>query len=84
MTMEELIIHNIKTLGIDMIKEAKSGHPGIVLGAAPMMYTLFSKHLLYNVNDPAWFNRDRFVLLAGHGSASLEIPSIKSPSPQRQ
>lgn len=71
MTIEELIIHNIKTLGIDMIKEAKSGHPGIVLGAAPIMYTLFSKHLLYNVNDPDWLNRDRFVLSAGHGSALL-------------
>lgn len=71
MTMEELIIRNIKTLGIDMIKQAGSGHPGIVLDAAPMMYTLFSKHLLYNVNDPHWLNRDRFVLSSGHGSALL-------------
>lgn len=71
MTMEELIIRNIKTLGIDMIKQAGSGHPGIVLDAAPMMYTLFSKHLLFNVNDPHWLNRDRFVLSSGHGSALL-------------
>lgn len=71
MTMEELIIRNIKTLGIDMIKQAGSGHPGIVLDAAPMMYTLFSKHLLFNVNDPHWLNRDRFVMSSGHGSALL-------------
>ena len=71
MTMEELIIRNIKTLGIDMIKQAGSGHPGIVLDAAPMMYALFSKHLLFNVNDPHWLNRDRFVLSSGHGSALL-------------
>lgn len=71
MTMEELIIRNIKTLGIDMIKKAGSGHPGIVLDAAPIMYTLFSRHLLYNVNDPHWLNRDRFVLSSGHGSALL-------------
>ena len=71
MTMEELIIRNIKTLGIDMIKEAESGHPGIVLDAAPMMYTLFAKHFIYNTNDPHWLNRDRFVLSSGHGSALL-------------
>ena len=71
MTMEELIIRNIKTLGIDMIKQAGNRHPGIVLDAAPMMYTLFSKHLLFNVNDPHWLNRDRFVMSSGHGSALL-------------
>ena len=54
-----------------MIKEAESGHPGIVLDAAPMMYTLFAKHFIYNTNDPHWLNRDRFVLSSGHGSALL-------------
>jgi transketolase len=65
------VIDNIKNLGIDMINEANSGHPGIVLGAAPIMYTLFSRHLNINVNDNNWINRDRFVMSAGHGSALL-------------
>lgn len=54
-----------------MINEAKSGHPGIVLGAAPIIYTLYSRHMNINVNDEKWLNRDRFVLSAGHGSALL-------------
>ncbi|MCD8562275.1 MAG: transketolase, partial [Bacilli bacterium] len=69
--MDKLIINNIKSLGLDMINNAKSGHPGIVLGAAEIVYTLFSKHLIANPYDPAWINRDRFVLSAGHGSALL-------------
>jgi transketolase len=69
--MDREIIANIKTLGIDMIKEAGSGHPGIVLGAAPIIYTLYAKHININVNDEKWLNRDRFVMSAGHGSALL-------------
>lgn len=69
--MDREIIANIKTLGIDMIKEAGSGHPGIVLGAAPIIYTLYAKHMNINVNDEKWLNRDRFVMSAGHGSALL-------------
>lgn len=69
--MEEKIINNIKSLGIDMIAKAGSGHPGIVLGAAPILYTLYTKHLNVNVNDQKWLNRDRFVMSAGHGSALL-------------
>jgi transketolase len=63
------VIDNIKNLGIDMINEAGSGHPGIVLGAATIMYTLFSKHLNINPKDDRWLSRDRFVMSAGHGSA---------------
>ena len=69
--MDREIVNNIKTLGIDMIDKAGSGHPGIVLSAAPIIYTLYAKHMNVYVNDPLWENRDRFVLSAGHGSALL-------------
>ena len=65
------IIDQIRCLGIDMINEAKSGHPGIVLGAAPIMYTLYAHHLNFDPTNPKYFNRDRFVMSAGHGSALL-------------
>ncbi|WP_310612957.1 transketolase [Spiroplasma citri] len=64
-------IDTIKMLGIEAINKAKSGHPGIVLGAAPMAYTLFTRHLVVNPQVDKWTNRDRFVLAAGHGSALL-------------
>lgn len=69
--MDNRIINNIKSLGIDMINQAGSGHPGIVLGASPIIYTLYANHLKINPNQPSWLNRDRFVLSAGHGSAML-------------
>lgn len=65
------IIDNIKALSIDMIDAASSGHPGIALGAATMLYTLYAKHMNINTNDDKWINRDRFVMSAGHGSALL-------------
>ena len=65
------IIDNIRALGIDMISEANSGHPGIVLGAAPIISTLYTSHLKIRQDDPKWINRDRFVMSAGHGSALL-------------
>lgn len=68
---EYKIVDQIRSLGLDMIDTAKSGHPGIVLGAAPIIYTLYAKHLRFNPSDPNWVNRDRFVLSAGHGSALL-------------
>lgn len=61
----------IRVLGIDAIEKSKSGHPGVVLGAAPMAYTLWSEHMRINPENPEWFNRDRFVLAAGHGSMLL-------------
>ena len=64
-------INTIRMLSVDQIESAKSGHPGICMGAAPMAYTLFTKQLNINPNDSNWFNRDRFVLSAGHGSALL-------------
>ena len=65
------IIDQLRCLGIDMISEANSGHPGIVLGAAPILYTLYANHLRIDPNNPNYFNRDRFVMSCGHGSALL-------------
>ena len=68
---QEKIINQIRCLGLDMIHEANSGHPGIVLGAAPILYTLYAHHLNIDPKYPNYFNRDRFVMSAGHGSALL-------------
>ena len=65
------IVDQIRCLGIDMIDNARSGHPGIVLGAAPILYTLYSHYLKFDPKNPNFFNRDRFVMSAGHGSALL-------------
>ncbi len=66
-----LAINTIRTLSIDAIDKANSGHPGLPMGAAPMAYTLWTRHLRHNPSNPKWFNRDRFVLSAGHGSMLL-------------
>lgn len=68
---DELCINSIRTLAIDMIGKANSGHPGIPLGAAPLAYTVWSRHLKFSPSNPEWFDRDRFVLSAGHGSSML-------------
>lgn len=68
---EEKIVEQLRALGIDMIHEAGSGHPGIVLGAAPIVYTLFAHHLRITPEHPDFYNRDRFIMSAGHGSALL-------------
>ena len=65
------VIDQIRSLGLDMIMAAQSGHPGIVLGAAPIIYTLYKNHLQIDLNNPDWMARDRFILSAGHGSALL-------------
>lgn len=68
---EKRMVDDIRLLSLDMIHNAGSGHPGICLSAAPMMYTLFANHMVYDLEKPDWCNRDRFVLSAGHGSALL-------------
>ena len=68
---EKQMVDEIRLLALDMINKAGSGHPGIALSAAPMLYTLFANHMVYDLNNPNWCNRDRFILSAGHGSALL-------------
>lgn len=72
--MDQELVHSLNSLrilSVDMISYAKSGHPGICLGAAPIIFSLYTNHLRFNPSDPKWPNRDRFVLSAGHGSALL-------------
>lgn len=64
-------INAIRMLGMAQINKANSGHPGIVLGAAPIIHEVYMNHLVTNPDEPMWFNRDRFVLAAGHGSSML-------------
>lgn len=68
---DALTINTIRALSIDAVEQANSGHPGLPLGAAPFAYVLWAKNMMHNPKNPTWFNRDRFVLSAGHGSALL-------------
>ena len=70
-SINTLSINTIRTLSIDAIEKANSGHPGMPMGAAPMAYTLWTQFMNHNPKNPNWFNRDRFVLSAGHGSMLL-------------
>jgi transketolase len=70
-SIELLSINTIRTLAIDAVQKANSGHPGLPLGAAPMAYVLWQRYLRHNPKDPLWPDRDRFVLSAGHGSMLL-------------
>lgn len=67
-SIEELSINSIRFLAVDAIEKSKSGHPGLPMGAAPMAFVLWDRFLRHNPKNPQWFNRDRFVLSAGHGS----------------
>jgi transketolase len=70
-SLELLCINTIRGLAIDAVQKANSGHPGMPLGAAPVAFALWDRHLRFNPKNPRWFNRDRFVLSAGHGSMLL-------------
>jgi transketolase len=69
--IEQLAVNSIRILAADAIQKANSGHPGFPLGAAPIIYSVYARHLRHNPADPAWVNRDRFILSAGHGSAMI-------------
>lgn len=70
-SIQQLCINAIRFLSIDAVEKAKSGHPGLPMGAAPMAFVLWDRFLRFNPKNPNWFNRDRFVLSAGHGSMLL-------------
>jgi transketolase len=69
MNIDTLCINTLRLLSVDMVEKAKSGHPGLPLGAAPIAYILYNKIMHFNPRNPKWPNRDRFILSAGHGSA---------------
>jgi transketolase len=69
--LDQLCINTIRALALDAVQQANSGHPGLPLGCAPMAYVLWTRLLRHNPNNPQWFNRDRFLLSAGHGSMLL-------------
>jgi transketolase len=69
--LDQLCVNTLRFLSVDMVQKANSGHPGLPLDAAPMAYVLWTKYLKHNPANPQWFDRDRFVLSAGHGSALL-------------
>ncbi|HWH66947.1 MAG TPA: hypothetical protein VNS99_12655, partial [Gaiellales bacterium] len=69
--VDQLCVNTVRTLSLDAVEKAKSGHPGLPLGAAPMAHVIWTRHLRYNPADPAWPGRDRFVLSGGHGCMLL-------------
>src|SRR3569832_537012 len=69
--IDQLCINTIRALTLDAVQKAESGHPGLPLGAAPMAYVLWTRFLRHTPSNPDWFDRDRFLLSAGHGSALL-------------
>lgn len=69
--VENMSVNAIRILSAEMVQKAKSGHPGLPMGCAPVVYELWGRHMKHNPKNPAWLNRDRFVLSGGHGSAML-------------
>ena len=83
--LDLLSINTIRTLAIDAVQQANSGHPGAPMGLAPVVYELWQKFLRYDPADPTWPNRDRFVLSAGHASmllyATLHLAGVGTARP---
>jgi len=79
-TLDELCVNTIRFLPVDAVQQANSGHPGLPLGSAPMAYALWTQVLEHNPRNPWWFDRDRFVLSAGHGSMRLYSSSDSAQS----
>src|SRR5215211_2954778 len=84
--LDELCINTIRTLAIDAVQQANSGHPGTPMALAPVAYTLWQNFLRFNPDDPIWPNRDRFVLSNGHASmllySMLHLTGVKAVSSQ--
>ena len=85
MEIEQLSVNTIRTLCIDAVQKANSGHPGTPMGMAPTVYTLWQRMLRFDPEDPIWPNRDRFVLSAGHAStliySILHLTGVKAVDP---
>ena len=83
--IDQLCINTIRTLSMDAIQKANSGHPGTPMALAPLAYTLWQRYLRFDPADPIWFNRDRFVLSAGHASmllySMLFLAGVKAVDP---
>jgi transketolase len=73
--IDQLCINTIRTLSIDAIQQAKSGHPGTPMALAPLVYTIWNRVLRFDPQDPIWPNRDRFVLSSGHASITSSLIS---------
>src|SRR6188474_3752691 len=84
--MTELAINTIRTLSIDAVQQAKSGHPGTPMALAPLIYTIWNRVMRFDPEDPIWPNRDRFVLSIGHASmllySVLHLTGVKSVNPK--
>src|SRR6202161_1682380 len=85
--IDRLCVNRTRTLAIDAVQKAQSGHPGTPMGVAPVAYTLWQDFLRYDPADPLWVNRDRFVLSAGHASmllyALLHLAEVRRTDGQR-
>src|SRR6266436_5760997 len=84
--LDQLSINTIRTLSMDAVQQANSGHPGTPMALAPVAYELWQRHLRFDPNDPIWPDRDRFVLSAGHASmllySLLHLAGVKSVNPK--
>ena len=84
--LDTLSINTIRTLAMDAVQQANSGHPGTPMAMAPVAYTLWQRHLRFDPNDPIWPDRDRFVLSMGHASmllySMLHLTGVKAVNPK--